>query len=488
MAYTYDQFVTAAQDSGMYDSFAQDDLVIAKSNPEYGMSLLKLRQDYNGATTAEQRLLAQEAMNQLRNSYTPATSGYSYSGQDAYDKALQDATVYPEYSYDYRTDPSYNQAKTQYQADIRDSKGQVLGSTPVTGGSQAPGYANVAAGQSANYYSTRMNDVIPTMEQNAYNQYLQSLGIKNDQLSAAAGEKNFDYNKWLQEQSLGMAAIQQQFANDLALHQNFGTEAPELPDLSGAAMGSGPQYSYGREEDLQKAMGEVMNQEGFSYDAGTDPLYGSLRKSYLREGQRAGENAMAVASAGSMGVPSSYAIRAAADTQNSYMEQLMNGMPTLENNAYSRYLQEFAAKLAGLDALKTDREVDYNQWLQNYQLEQQRKQQMFDNALTMYGVTGLTPEIAAILGIPYDQSGGGGEDDDGPSGIYLSPEDRAAAELFVNRMLNNASSSQFNPERVISGAASGVLTPEQKDYAQAYLEGALGAGAMKGSDYKYATE
>lgn len=191
---------------------------------------------------------------------------------------------------------------------------------------------------------------------------------------------------------------------------------------------------------------------------------------------------MAVASAGSMGVPSSYAIRAAADTQNGYMEQLMNGMPTLENNAYSRYLQEFAAKLAGFDALKADREVDYNQWLQNYQLEQQRKQQMFDNALTMYGVTGLTPEIAAILGIPYDQSGGGGEDDDGPSGIYLSPEDRAAAELFVNRMLNNASSSQFNPERVISGAASGVLTPEQKDYAQAYLEGALGAGAMKGSN------
>ena len=67
MAYTYDDFVSAAQGAGLYDSFSQDDLVIAQNKPEYGMSMLKLQQDFNGAATAEQRLLAQEAMNQLRH-------------------------------------------------------------------------------------------------------------------------------------------------------------------------------------------------------------------------------------------------------------------------------------------------------------------------------------------------------------------------------------------------------------------------------------
>lgn len=481
MAYTYDDFVSAAEGAGLYGTFCQKDLTTAQSRPEYGMSLLKLRQEYDGASTAEQRLLAQEAMNQLRHSYTPADSGRGQSGQNgqsAYEQALQDVTGYPEYSYDYLTDPIYVQARDQYLADIRDSTGQVLGNAQVTGGSQAPGYAGAAAGQSGNYYSTRLNDVIPTMEQNAYTQYLQNLGIKNDQLSAVSGEKNFDYNKQLQEQALSMAAQQQAFSNQLALHQNFDTAVPELPDLYGTGRGSGVQYSYGREGELQKALSEVMNQEGFSYDVASDPLYGSLRKTYLREGQRAGENALATASSGSMGVPSSYAIRVAADAQNGYMEQLMNGMPALEGNAYNRYLQEFAGKMAALEALNADREMNFNQWLQNYQLEQQRKQQMFDNALTMYGVTGLTPEIAAILGVPYDAPSGGGSDEEESTGVALTPEQRM--ENLVNNMLNNASSSRLDPERVINGLPSETYTTEQKEYAVEYLNGLLAGGAMKG--------
>ena len=45
MAYTYEDFVTAAQGAGMYDSFSQDDLTIAQKSPEYGLSMLKLQQE-----------------------------------------------------------------------------------------------------------------------------------------------------------------------------------------------------------------------------------------------------------------------------------------------------------------------------------------------------------------------------------------------------------------------------------------------------------
>ena len=68
--YTYDDFVKAATGAGMLDTFSQEDLTISQRSPEFGLSLLKLQQDAAKATTSEQRLLAQEAVNQLRKTYT----------------------------------------------------------------------------------------------------------------------------------------------------------------------------------------------------------------------------------------------------------------------------------------------------------------------------------------------------------------------------------------------------------------------------------
>ena len=59
MAYTYDDFLSAAKNAGMMEKFSDDDLAIAQNNPEYGLSALKLQQDLHGATTTEQKLLAQ---------------------------------------------------------------------------------------------------------------------------------------------------------------------------------------------------------------------------------------------------------------------------------------------------------------------------------------------------------------------------------------------------------------------------------------------
>ena len=55
MAYTYDDFQKAA--SGSNVNFSQYDLDLAKKYPEFGMSVLDLKKQYAGATTAEQRAL-----------------------------------------------------------------------------------------------------------------------------------------------------------------------------------------------------------------------------------------------------------------------------------------------------------------------------------------------------------------------------------------------------------------------------------------------
>ena len=47
MAYTYDDFVKAANQSGLMGQFSQDDLNLAQKYPEFGLSVLSLKKDYN---------------------------------------------------------------------------------------------------------------------------------------------------------------------------------------------------------------------------------------------------------------------------------------------------------------------------------------------------------------------------------------------------------------------------------------------------------
>ena len=75
MAYTYDDFVKAANQSGLMGQFSQDDLNLAQKYPEFGLSVLSLKKDYNNAATAEQRLLANQAANELRKSYGNYSGG-----------------------------------------------------------------------------------------------------------------------------------------------------------------------------------------------------------------------------------------------------------------------------------------------------------------------------------------------------------------------------------------------------------------------------
>ena len=43
MAYTYDDFVNAANQSGLMGQFSQDDLNLAQKYPEFGLSVLSLK-------------------------------------------------------------------------------------------------------------------------------------------------------------------------------------------------------------------------------------------------------------------------------------------------------------------------------------------------------------------------------------------------------------------------------------------------------------
>lgn len=311
MAYTYDDFVAAANNAGIMNQFSERDLTVARSNPEYGMSMLGLLQDISGATTEEQRLLATEAANQMRKNY-----GVYNTGSTAAD---------------------YNYASS-YGSTIDDLLGQIN-----------------------------------------------------------------DYDS----------------------------------------------FSYDGQDSYQQLLDSIVNQQPFSYDLQSDPSWGSYKKAYMREGDRASANALAQASAASGGRASSYAMTAAQQAGNYYAGQLADIIPTLEQNAHARYLSDFSNRLSSLGAIENDRAFDYQNWMneynmlqnslgnyqgqdatdyqryldayeQQYRAEQDRlaqEQLAYENALASYQALGYaTPEVAKILGIKAGSSGGGGTGSGGGGG------------------------------------------------------------------------
>lgn len=301
MAYTYDDFVAAANNAGIMNQFSDRDLTVAKSNPEYGMSMLGLLQDIAGATTEENRLLATEAANQMRKNYGIYNTGstaedynyassygstindllgrinnygsFNYDGQDSYQKLLDSIVNQQPFSYDLQSDPSWSSYKKAYMREGDRASANALAQASAASGGRASSYALSAAQQAGNYYAGKLADVIPTLEQNAYDRYLSDFNNRLSSLGALQSDRDFDYENWMNaynmmQNSLGnyqtqddtdyqrylnaygqmyqaeqdaLTWKQQEYENALALYELLGYATPEIAKTLGiSSSGSDP--------------------------------------------------------------------------------------------------------------------------------------------------------------------------------------------------------------------------------------------------------
>lgn len=301
MAYTYDDFVTAANKAGLMGQFSAQDLETAKKSPEYGLSVLSLKQDAAKANTAEQRLLAGEAENQLRKTYGSFSSwtddsgypgtylpkvdellgkvdgygSFQYGGQTDYQKLLDGIVNQKPFQYDLASDPSWSAYKKAYLREGERAGANALAQASAASGGQPSSYAMTAAQQAGNYYAGQLGDMIPTLEQNAYQRYLNDFSNRLSSLGALDTDRNFQYQDWMNgynmlQNSLGNYQTQdeteyqrylkqylqgyqerlddqdrqqQDFANALALYQTLGYATPEAAQVLGISAGGG--YSGG---------------------------------------------------------------------------------------------------------------------------------------------------------------------------------------------------------------------------------------------------
>lgn len=257
MAYTYDDFVKAANQSGLMGQFSQDDLNLAQKYPEFGLSVLSLKKDYNNATTAEQRLLANQAANELRKSYGNYSGGadggsfrlesklnrrsddlldqlgsfgsFSYGEAPTYEntfaqqqKDLLDRILNREdFSWSKETDPQWSSYKKSYLREGDRATANALAQASAASGGRPSSHAVNAATQAGDYYATKLNDVIPTLYQQAYERYLDEYNMKLKDLNAVNQQEQLDYAKYLDR--LGQFNTDRGFA-----YQNYADDYDRL--------------------------------------------------------------------------------------------------------------------------------------------------------------------------------------------------------------------------------------------------------------------
>lgn len=205
MTYTYDDFLKAANKEGMMNLFSDEDLKLAQEHPEYGISMLSLHKDAANATTDDARLLASEAMKQLRSNYAPVTApaaqpagtgSFVYDNEAAYKEALGAVLNGKPFEYNHETDPTYGAFAKTYLREGQRATEDTLARVAAANGGAVPTSAVTAATQAGDYYAAQLADKVPQLQQQAYNNYLNEEQMKQARLNVLAADRQQKQNDW----------------------------------------------------------------------------------------------------------------------------------------------------------------------------------------------------------------------------------------------------------------------------------------------------
>lgn len=123
-----------------------------------------------------------------------------------------------------------------------------------------------------------------------------------------------------------------------------------------------PTFNDSYSAQIDAMLNQVMNYGPFSYDAESDPTFKQYKDTYTREGQRAMQNTLGQVSARTGGLASSYAVSAAQQANNYYMQQLSDKIPELRQLAYDMYMNDYDQQVQQLGLLQTAQQNEYNRY------------------------------------------------------------------------------------------------------------------------------
>lgn len=185
------------------------------------------------------RSMYDKTMEALKTSETKTPvfeSDYDANIRELYSKI----TNREDFKYDYSTDPIYGQYKEAYIQQGRQTMRDTMGQTAALTGGYGNSYGSVAGQQTYDAYLSRLNDVIPELEAQAYNRYQNEGDILRQQYALAMEQRNAEYGQFRDalgdfqyEQALGTEEAYNRAAlGDWAKYQElYGAEAAKIAQI-----------------------------------------------------------------------------------------------------------------------------------------------------------------------------------------------------------------------------------------------------------------
>lgn len=235
--YTYEDFEKAANNAGLLGQFSQSDLSTAQSDPNFGMSILNLKQNWANAGTDEEKKAINQQANDLRASYGNYTGGkdgsqyistgklnndidtaldkvnsyggFSYASAPTYNNqySAQQAELLnqilnrKEFEWSKENDPLWSSYKKEYLREGDRATANALGTAAAASGGIPSSYAVNAATQAGDYYATQLSDKIPALRAQAYDEYLNEYERQLNNLNAVNNQEQLEYQKYLNDLS-----------------------------------------------------------------------------------------------------------------------------------------------------------------------------------------------------------------------------------------------------------------------------------------------
>ena len=134
------------------------------------------------------------------------------------------------------------------------------------------------------------------------------------------------------------------------------------PTFGSFSYSDAPSYTDNYSARIDAMLNEILNRDKFSYNAEEDALYQQYKDQYQREGQRAMKDTLGQVAARTGGLASSYAVSAAQQQNNYYMQQLSDKIPELYQLAYQMYLDDIDLQVQDLGLLQGASDTAYNRY------------------------------------------------------------------------------------------------------------------------------
>lgn len=239
--YTFAQFEEAAKKAGLYDRMNEADIKLAQKNPDAGMSILSGIQEYQKATTPEQRALIHEQVEGVRKNYggysggkdgsafsilnTPSSftpnatpdRNYSSVAGNAYNKLTgygdyqgskwqgnidsigNKIAGYEDYSFNPETSELSKALRKQYAREIGRATEDTMASAAALTGGLPSSYAATAGAQAGDYYASQYVDKLQDVANLEHAIYQANFSKEMNKLAAMQNLEETEYQRYLDQ-------------------------------------------------------------------------------------------------------------------------------------------------------------------------------------------------------------------------------------------------------------------------------------------------